>query len=266
MAEVWKLRLDGGKRDVLLVMADHADDDGICWPSVGLVAWKTDKQDRSVQRIQRQLEADGIIECIGNPTGGYGKSKIWQLHLDKGVKKSPFKSTGSVREELARLTSGTTSVELDDHEKGDEMSSLSERVTPARETPTPAREKGDVAVSPESSRTVNEPPSPPGDAESVPSVSTYDVMQAIIPAGRQLPKRFKGHLATRVHKLIAEGFDVEILTEAGRRVVQHAKPDPALLDSIVVEVQNERGNGRANGNGHRPFDPSEQSYAGASIR
>ena len=46
---------------LLLALADHANDDGICWPSVDTLAHKARTSERSVQRLLRDLEKDGEV-------------------------------------------------------------------------------------------------------------------------------------------------------------------------------------------------------------
>jgi hypothetical protein len=56
---------------VLVALADQANDDGICWPSVGSVSRRTRLHDRTVQRSLRRLVADGQISVTGAVAGGF---------------------------------------------------------------------------------------------------------------------------------------------------------------------------------------------------
>lgn len=90
MGQVWDLALPHNKLLVLLAMADHADHDGKhVRPSLELIAWKTGYEERQVRRIVRTLEQDGLLqrECTG---GGRRKANEYSIHLENGVKKSPF--------------------------------------------------------------------------------------------------------------------------------------------------------------------------------
>ncbi len=56
---------------VLVALADQANDDGICWPSVGSVSRRTRLCDRTVQRALRRLVAERHISVTGAVEGGF---------------------------------------------------------------------------------------------------------------------------------------------------------------------------------------------------
>lgn len=59
---VWGSTLKGSsKRFVLLALADRADDEGYCWPSVASICAKTGLCEKTVDRVRRGLEADRIL-------------------------------------------------------------------------------------------------------------------------------------------------------------------------------------------------------------
>ena len=49
---------------VLLALADHARDDGVCWPSIRTIAAKARVEERSAQRILRRLIEKGLVELV----------------------------------------------------------------------------------------------------------------------------------------------------------------------------------------------------------
>src|ERR1700760_4485116 len=49
---------------VLLALADHARDDGVCWPSIRTIAAKARVEKRSAQRILRRLIEKGLVELV----------------------------------------------------------------------------------------------------------------------------------------------------------------------------------------------------------
>lgn len=51
----------GTHRLVLLALADHADDRGLCWPSMDRLAHRTRLSKRTVQRLCRDLAADNEL-------------------------------------------------------------------------------------------------------------------------------------------------------------------------------------------------------------
>jgi hypothetical protein len=74
----WQLRLKPTAKFVLMALADAADDDGFCWPSIPTLARKTCLDDRSVQRIIKFLKEGGLVQVNrrfrrdGSPTSnGY---------------------------------------------------------------------------------------------------------------------------------------------------------------------------------------------------
>ena len=49
---------------VLLALADHARDDGVCWPSIRTIAAKARVEERSAQRILRRLIEKELVELV----------------------------------------------------------------------------------------------------------------------------------------------------------------------------------------------------------
>jgi hypothetical protein len=62
MTAVWAREdLSSTQKLVLLSLADWANDEGLCWPSIDRLAIKTSMAGRSVQRIIRDLESMGFV-------------------------------------------------------------------------------------------------------------------------------------------------------------------------------------------------------------
>jgi len=62
MKAVWDRQdLSSTQKLVLLSLADWANDEGLCWPSIDRLAIKTSMAGRSVQRIIRDLESMGFV-------------------------------------------------------------------------------------------------------------------------------------------------------------------------------------------------------------
>lgn len=79
MGMVWDVPgLNHSEMLILLAVADSADHDGYCWPSVATIAKRSRFSTRQAQRIMNALEARGLIERRAR-TGR--SSEIW-LHLD----------------------------------------------------------------------------------------------------------------------------------------------------------------------------------------
>lgn len=91
MGAVWDLDLPHNEAWVLLALADHADHMGEnTHPGVDLLAYKTGYTERQVQRILRRLEDKRVISIEAHGRGGRGHFTTYTLHVEKGVKKSPF--------------------------------------------------------------------------------------------------------------------------------------------------------------------------------
>ena len=70
MTQVWKSSLPTAEKMVLLVIADHAADDGSnAWPGIATIARKASMSERTVQRHLRTLEEQGLI-AVESQAGG----------------------------------------------------------------------------------------------------------------------------------------------------------------------------------------------------
>ncbi len=133
MAQVWEYQFSHSEQSVMLALADHAHDDGTnVRPSIAYISWKTDYSERQAQRILRDLQTKGILRVVRHEHGGRGFATEYDIHLEKGVKKSPFRKKGDTTREKGDI----------DDIKGD----ISD-------------EKGDGAVSPQPSIESSEEPS-----------------------------------------------------------------------------------------------------------
>jgi hypothetical protein len=62
MSAVWELALPAFEKLVLLALADCANDEGECWPSIATLKRKTGAGERTIQRAIRALELEGVVE------------------------------------------------------------------------------------------------------------------------------------------------------------------------------------------------------------
>lgn len=88
MARVWEWSTaEGSGLLVLLALADHADDDGYCYPGVARIARKARLSERSTQRIIGDLEAAGeVSRDIGqgleySGQRGPGRTNRYRIHI-----------------------------------------------------------------------------------------------------------------------------------------------------------------------------------------
>jgi hypothetical protein len=80
MAKVWKHSPYGeGTLLVLLAMADWANDDGFCWPSIPQLAHKSRQSERNVRYNLRRLEEDKVIDRVEHR--GKGHRNEYQINL-----------------------------------------------------------------------------------------------------------------------------------------------------------------------------------------
>ena len=75
MSLVWELTLPDSDKLVLLALADSANDDGQCWPSIATLARKCSKDARTVERVLKRLRDAGHVERVERP----GLSNIWRV-------------------------------------------------------------------------------------------------------------------------------------------------------------------------------------------
>ncbi len=73
MTDVWKYSQFGGpKLLLLLAIADMADDDGYCWPSIIHLAFKIRRSERSTQKMMAQILRARPKELVIAKAGGVG--------------------------------------------------------------------------------------------------------------------------------------------------------------------------------------------------
>ena len=88
MSAVWQhAPVKGGQLLVLLALADHADDNGLCWPGVPSLAKKSRLTERQVQRILRKLEKQALVITEGE-SGPFG-CNTYLVVSDRGDKMPP---------------------------------------------------------------------------------------------------------------------------------------------------------------------------------
>lgn len=76
MTKVWKLtHLGSTDKLVLLALADNANDNGVCWPSVPRIADKASLSDRAVRNSIARLQSDGQIQIEER----YGRSNVFTI-------------------------------------------------------------------------------------------------------------------------------------------------------------------------------------------
>jgi MarR-like DNA-binding transcriptional regulator SgrR of sgrS sRNA len=92
----------GAQRLILLVIAEHADRDGIAWPSVETIARLANCSERFVKATIKKLKAGEIILERG---GGRGRSNRYRIPLERVNSGSPITESERVNSEAERVNS-----------------------------------------------------------------------------------------------------------------------------------------------------------------
>jgi DNA-binding FadR family transcriptional regulator len=88
MGQVWDLALPAFEKLVLLALADCANDEGLCWPSIATLKTKSGASERTVQRAIKHLEDMGVLTRRQVPGKGC-KYRIDPRHIDTPVRETP---------------------------------------------------------------------------------------------------------------------------------------------------------------------------------
>lgn len=90
MAEVWEhAEVEATRLLLLLALADFANDEGVCWPSVARLAKKARVKERCVQTIMRDFRRDGTVAV--EPNAGPNGVNVYTLKLGGGACCAPLK-------------------------------------------------------------------------------------------------------------------------------------------------------------------------------
>jgi len=132
---------------LLLAMADHADDDGVCWPGIPRLAAKTRTSERQTIRNVEKLAQSG--EIFLSRQCGRGHSNLYFITVGLAPDEiiHILQSRFELGLEAIELTKSLASATL----KGDTGDRVyqEEKVTPVTQKVTPVTLKGDIAMSPE---------------------------------------------------------------------------------------------------------------------
>lgn len=91
MSQVWELDLPSNEKMILLALADHANDQGICAPSFSRIAWKCGISKDTVKRAVKSFRETGLISKLSE-AGGPGRPAVWKVCPSKGCMLHPFVS------------------------------------------------------------------------------------------------------------------------------------------------------------------------------
>ncbi len=79
MSLVWPLQMSAAQKAVLVSLADQANDDGVCWPSVTTLCERTCLSPRSVQRALACLIESGFVAVDQRS----GRSTIYRISVSR---------------------------------------------------------------------------------------------------------------------------------------------------------------------------------------
>jgi DNA-binding transcriptional ArsR family regulator len=220
MAQVWELNLEPAPQLVLLALADHASDNGhTCYPSVAYLAWKSNQTERTVQRHLRALEETGVVTRVAYAEGGRGKATVYQLHLEKGDKKTPFRAKGDnpgeerVTTETLKGDMGVTPTISNHQLEPSEYSVASQRAIDHQLTTTQRLmdeyEAPVITTYPSEPLTVEAPPSSPSSPPPPSPATPYDWWVYVCHFCKWNPKVGTALGIKKVKEILSTGLTVE---------------------------------------------------------
>lgn len=148
MSRVWDnaAALEGTQLLMLLALADHANDEGVCWPKMDRLAQKVRVGVRQAQRLVRELEHGGYISVAQ----GVGRGNPSLVTILNKCEASAEKVTSGARK--GDMHDTISPIKGDTHDtfspiKGDAGDTFSERekVTSGAQKVTSGARKGDMA-------------------------------------------------------------------------------------------------------------------------
>lgn len=96
-SEVWKHSKQKGSRLLLLAaLADYANAEGWCWPSIKSLCLRTRMGERYVQKMLAEIARDGELQIKERP----GSSNYFRVTISEGVNSSSPPNSDSPRGEL----------------------------------------------------------------------------------------------------------------------------------------------------------------------
>ncbi len=107
MTAVWAIDLPDSQKIVLLALADCANDEGLCWPSMATLSKKCSKGERTVQGVIKDLVSNGHLSRTEVP----GKGCKYIVHPRSGcapAEAAPAQPTAATPAAAADKPSRTT--------------------------------------------------------------------------------------------------------------------------------------------------------------
>lgn len=104
----WDQRLAPGPKLILMALADAADDDGVCWPSVARVSSKCCVSTRTVQRVIQEFTVKDLLIVTNRFSAtGRQKSNGYRLQLSKRAYPDKLSPSPAIAQSEGDNLSGT---------------------------------------------------------------------------------------------------------------------------------------------------------------
>lgn len=85
MSLAWNVQLPPRDKLVLLALADNANDEGECFPSIATISRRACTDERRTYRILKSLESANQITRVSRP----GRSTLYKVHPTPGIDATP---------------------------------------------------------------------------------------------------------------------------------------------------------------------------------
>ena len=82
MSKVWEMDIPQGQKFILIALCDHANDDGVCYPSQNKLAQKCGMSERVVINHIKWLETHRLISKERRQSSQKRNSDLYQIHLE----------------------------------------------------------------------------------------------------------------------------------------------------------------------------------------
>lgn len=89
MSLAWNVQLPPREKLVLLALADNANDEGECFPSIATISRRACTDERRTYRILKSLESANHITRVSRP----GRSTLYKVHPTPGIYATPGTGT-----------------------------------------------------------------------------------------------------------------------------------------------------------------------------
>lgn len=279
----------GTARLLLLAIADNADHDGRnAWPSIATLVRKTRLSERTIQRTVKELEAGGHIELIRG--GGRGNTHLFRVLMEPRQPDTPPEPPEVPTKHDRPLPPDQAETDETGHIKGANLASpetAPKGATAGAKGCQPEQERVPL-VTPEPSRTIQEPSAPNGaaPAEPMPGMPTPPQPPPKKPKRQREPKEPKAPdpmtllaqeitaaywdqhktstalpflaIRTTIRAALRNGANPDTVREAVTTLAAEGRP--VIMSTLTTALSRASGNGTAGRNGHRPYqDPGDLS-------